>query len=273
MPQLHPTAIVEDGAELADDVTVGAYCFVGRRVKLGPGCVLHHGAVVDGNTTIGARNQIFHYAVVGTIPQDKKYQGEESQLLIGDDNVVREHATIHMGTQVGGGVTRIGNKNLLMASVHVGHDSVIGNACVIANSTGLAGHVIVEDFVTLGGQTGIHQFVRVGAHAMTSGGSKVGKDIPPYTIAQGYPARLRGINQIGLRRRGFSDETIRSLRQAYRAVFAEGARFDETLQRVREELGGSHEVQRLLDFLAVSQSSDRGFLRPGRGEDTADDED
>lgn len=268
MPRIHPTAIIEDGAQIGEGAVIGPYCFVGSRVVLGPGVVLHQGAVIEGETTIGARTQVFHYSVLGTIPQDKKYQGESARLEIGEDNIIREHVTVHIGTGGGGAVTRIGNKNLLMAGVHVGHDCLIGNHCVLANSTGLAGHVILEDYVTLGGQTGIHQFVRVGAHVMTSGGSKVGKDIPPYTIAQGYPARLRGVNQIGLKRRGFADETVRTLRQVYRAVFFEPeARFEEVLEKARADFQGSVEAQRFLDFLAEAQSSDRGFLRPGRNDD------
>jgi UDP-N-acetylglucosamine acyltransferase len=268
VPKIHPTAIVDPGAQLADDAVVGAFCHVGAQVRLGPGSVLHHGAVVEGRTTIGARTEVFHYAVIGTIPQDKKFKGEDSRVEIGDENVIREHATVHLGTEAGGGLTRVGHRNLIMAGVHVGHDCIVGNNNVLANFTGLAGHVIVEDFVTLGGQTGIHQFVRVGSHCMTSGGSKVGKDIPPFTIAQGYPARLRGVNQIGLKRRGFSDETVRSLRQAYRAIFYEpDARFEEVVARVRAEFHTSVEVVRFLDFLGEAQRSDRGFLRPGRGED------
>jgi UDP-N-acetylglucosamine acyltransferase len=271
--RLHKTAIIEDGAQLADDVVVGPYCFVGPRVKLAAGVVLHQGAVIEGDTTIGARTQVFHYSCVGTIPQDKKYQGEQSRLEIGDENIIREHVTIHLGTENGGGVTRIGHRNLLMAGVHVGHDCQVGSNCVVANSTGLAGHVVLEDFVTLGGQTGIHQFVRIGAHCMTGGGSKVGKDIPPFTIAQGYPARLRGVNHIGLKRRGFTDETIRSLRQVYRTVFSTDARFEEVLPRARAEFQGSVEVQRFLDFLAEAQSSDRGFLRPSRRDENGGGED
>lgn len=276
VPRIHKTAIIEDGAQIADDVVVGPYCFVGSRVRLAPGVVMHQGAVIEGDTAIGARTQIFHYAVLGAIPQDKKYQGEQARLEIGDDNIIREHTTVHIGTEGGGGVTRLGQRNLLMGGVHVGHDCQVGSNCILANGTGLAGHVVLEDYVTLGGQTGIHQFVRVGAHVMTGGGSKVGKDIPPFTIAQGYPARLRGVNMIGLKRRGFSDETIRTLRAAYRGIFLErDARFEEVMGRARSEYQGSVEVTKFLDFLAEAQSSDRGFLRPGRGEENGagDDDD
>lgn len=268
MAQIHRTAVIEDGAQLADDVAIGPYCVLGRHVQIGAGTRLHAGVVVEGRTTLGARNELFPYCVLGSVPQDKKYQGEPSRLEIGDDNAIREHVTIHIGTDGGAGVTRIGNGNLLMAGAHVGHDCIVGNQTVLANYTGLAGHVQVDDFAILGGQTGVHQFVRIGAHVMTSGGSKVGKDIPPFTIAQGYPARLRGINHVGLRRRGFSDLAIRKLRQAYRAVFFDtDTRFEELLERVQAELGDVAEVGQFLEFLKAARSSDRGFLRPRGSEE------
>ncbi len=272
MPDIHPTAIIEDGAELADDVCVGPFCYVGPHARIGAGTRLRHGAIVDGRTTLGARNDVFPYAVLGSIPQDKKYANEPTRLEIGDGNTIREHVTIHIGTDGGGGTTRIGDHNLFMAGAHVGHDCTIGSHAILANATGLAGHVQVDDYAILGGQTGVHQFVRVGAHCITSGGSKVGKDIPPFTIAQGYPARLRGINHVGLKRRGFSDETIKRLRQVYRAVFfdTDTPRFEDLLERVRTEFVGSHEVQFFLDFLGAAQSSDRGFLRPNRSEENGE---
>lgn len=263
MPTIHPTAIIEDGATLADDVIVGPHAFVGREVTIGAGTRLDQGVILEGNTSVGEQTHIFPYAVLGTIPQDKKYDGEPSKLEVGSRNMIREHVTIHLGTQAGGGLTKIGDDNLVMAGAHVGHDCVVGNHCVLANYTGLAGHVIVEDYAILGGQTGVHQFVRVGAHCITSGGSKVGKDVPPYTIAQGYPARLRGVNYIGLKRRGFSDSTVKLLRQAYRAIFFDdSATFEELLAKVESEFTGSHEVKNFVDFLRAAQSSDRGFLRP-----------
>ena len=268
VPQIHPTAIVDPAAQLADDVTIGPFYSVGPNVTLGAGTQLDHGAYVGGRTTLGRNNRLFPYAVLGCQPQDKKYDGEPTELRLGDDNVIREHVTIHIGTEGGGGVTRLGSRNLLMAGTHVGHDCQIGDDCILANTTGLAGHVVLEDWVILGGQTGIHQFVRVGAHSMTSGGSKVGKDIPPFTMAQGYPARLRGLNLVGLKRRGFADDQIKQLRQAYRAMFfgVEGT-FDEVLERVRGEFAEVPAVQQFLTFLAEAQSSDRGFLRPLRNED------
>jgi UDP-N-acetylglucosamine acyltransferase len=268
MPQIHKTAIIEDGAELGEGVCVGAFSFVGPEVKIGAGTKLQQGVVVNGRTTLGAGNELFPYSVLGSIPQDLKYEGEPASLVIGDNNIIREHVTIHIGTGGGGGLTKIGNDNLFMAGSHVGHDCQIGNHCILANYTGLAGHVEIDDYAILGGQTGIHQFVRVGAHCMTSGGSKVGKDIPPFTIAQGYPARLRGINHVGLKRRGFSDETIRLLRQCYRAIFfdTDTPRFEDLLARVRAEFTGSHEVKTFLDFLSTAQSTTRGFLRPTQRE-------
>jgi len=272
MPQIHPTAVIEDGAQLADDVRIGPYCYVGGHVRIGAGTRLHPGVIIEGRTALGARNELFPYCVLGSVPQDKKYQGEPSRLEIGDDNAIREHVTIHIGTDGGAGVTRIGSHNLFMAGAHVGHDCVVGDHTVLANYTGLAGHVQVDDHAILGGQTGVHQFVRIGAHVMTSGGSKVGKDIPPFTIAQGYPARLRGINHVGLRRRGFGDDAIRRLRQAYRAVFFDAdTRFDDLLARVRAEHGEVPEVALFLDFLQAAQSSDRGFLRPRGGDDDGGD--
>ena len=273
MPEIHPTAIVEDGAQLAPDVKVGPFAFIGRYVTLGPGCEVLQGAMIEGRTRLGRNNRIFPYAIVGAEPQDRKYQGEPSQLEIGDDNVIREHVTIHIGTEAGGGITRIGHKNLIMGGTHVAHDCVVGSGCILANYTGLAGHVTLEDHVVLGGQTGIHQFVRIGSHCMTGGGSKIGKDMPPFTLCQGYPARLRGVNHIGLKRHGFADETIKSLKQVYRAVFNDEGRFEDVLARCREEFRGSVESQRFLDFLAAAQSSDRGFLRPGKGEENGADED
>ena len=263
-PRVHPTAIVEHGAKLGPGVVVGPYAFIASTVEVGAETRLDHGVILQGRTTIGARNHFFPYAVIGSIPQDLKYEGEPSRLEIGDGNTIREHVTVHIGTQGGADLTKIGSRNLIMAGAHVGHDCIIGDHCVLANYTGLAGHVIVEDYAILGGQTGVHQFVRVGTHVMTSGGSKVGKDIPPFTVAQGYPARLRGVNHIGLKRRGFSDGTIKLLRQAYRAVFFDNTtpRFEDLLTRVRAKYSGSHEVKQFLDFLCDAQSSDRGFLRP-----------
>jgi UDP-N-acetylglucosamine acyltransferase len=274
VPKIHPSAIVEPGAELADDVFVDAYARIGPHARVGAGTTVHHGAMVIGWTTVGERNQIHPYSCVGVIPQDKKYRGERAELYIGNDNVIREHVTISIGTGGGGGATRLGNRNLLMSTVHVGHDCVIGDDCVLASGAGLAGHCILEDFSIVAGQAGIHQFVHVGAHAMIGGGSKVGKDIPPFSIAQGYPARLRGINMVGLKRRGFTDEAIRAVKQAYRAIFVvqEEKKVEDSIARVRGELGRFAEVQTFLKFLEASIASERGFTHAARADDDGDDD-
>jgi UDP-N-acetylglucosamine acyltransferase len=266
VPRIHPTAIVESGAVLADDVVVEAYARVGAEANIGPGCVLHHGSIVE-RGTLGAKNQIFPYAVVGGIPQDLKYRGEKSALVIGSNNTIREHVTVSIGTEGGGGVTRIGDRNLLMASSHIGHDCIIGNDCVIATFAGLAGHCRLDDFAILAGQAGLHQFVRIGTGAMIGGGSKVGKDVAPFTNAQGYPATLRGVNAIGLQRRGFAKEAIAAVRRAYRMVFYTDEKTDVAVARVREELGEVREVQSFVKFIEESLAAVpfRGFLRPERG--------
>lgn len=264
MARIHPTAIIEEGAQVADDVILGPYTYVGPEVQIGAGCRLDHGAVLQGRTKLGSENHLFPYAVLGSVPQDKKYEGEPAALEIGDRNSIREHVTIHIGTEHGGGVTKIGSDNLIMAGAHVGHDCLVGSHCVLANYTGLAGHVVVEDYAILGGQTGVHQFVRVGAHVMTSGGSKIGQDVPPFTIAQGYPARLRGINLVGLRRRGYSDQTVRLLRKAYRSLFMKDVpRFEDALAAAREEFGASREVMQMVEFIEAAQRSDRNCMRHG----------
>jgi UDP-N-acetylglucosamine acyltransferase len=223
---------------------------------------------VVGWSTLGERNEIHPYACVGITPQDRKYKGERAELVVGNGNTIREHVTIGLGTEGGGGVTRIGDRNLIMSSAHVGHDCVIQNDVVISTGVGLAGHCVIEDFAILGGQSGVHQFVHIGAHSMLGGGSKVNQDIPPYTIAQGYPARLRGVNLIGLKRRGFSEETLRALKQAYRTIFGaqNGRRLDDSIARVRTELGTVSEVRALLAFLDASLEQERGFAHAARGE-------
>jgi UDP-N-acetylglucosamine acyltransferase len=270
--RVHPSAIVEPGAELAADVVVEAYARVGAHVRLGAGTVIHHGAIVIGWTTLGERNQIHPYSCIGVTPQDKKYRGERAELIMGNDNVIREHVTISIGTEGGGAATKLGDRNLLMNTVHVGHDCVIGNDCVFASGAGLAGHCTVEDFAIIAGQAGIHQFCHVGAHAMLGGGSKVGKDIPPFVVAQGYPARLRGINIVGLKRRGFSEDTIRAVKQAYRTIFVEKEekKVEDSISRVRTEHGRFAEVQTFLKFLEASIASERGFTHAARADEDED---
>ena len=268
---IHPTAIIAEGAKLAADVRVGAYAVIGPEVRIGRGSTVGPHAVVDGRTTIGELNRIFQFASVGAEPQDLKYRGEESRLEIGNRNIIREFATLNPGTAGGGMVTVLGDDNLLMNYAHVGHDSRIGSHCVFANSAALAGHVTVEDHAIVGGLAAIHQFVRIGESAILGGGAMVVHDVPPFCSATGDRARLRGLNVVGLRRRGFTAQQVRTIKRAYRLLFASGLSFAEAQARATAELGDSPEVARLLAFIAAST---RGITPSARrGVAAGDDED
>jgi UDP-N-acetylglucosamine acyltransferase len=255
---VHPTAVIHSGARLHPTVQVGPYAVIGQHVQLGAGTIVGPHAVIEGRTRIGERNRIFQFASVGAQPQDLKYAGEDSELHIGDENLIREFTTLHKGTAGGGGVTRIGNGNLFMAYSHVAHDCQVGNGCVFANSATLGGHVEIGDHVILGGLSAVHQFTRIGRHAFVAGGSMVVMDVPPYCTAQGDRAELVGINSVGLARHGFSEEQIGQIKDAYRALFRSKLPLDEALDRLRAELGGSPEIEVLLAFVA---SSTRGLTR------------
>lgn len=211
-------AIIEEGAKIGKNVTVGPNAFISKDAVIGDNCTIMQGAVIDGKTTIGEGTRIFYNSVIGSIPQDLKYQGEDVELIIGKNNTIREFCLINPGTKGGGGKTIIGDNNLLMGYVHVAHDCKIGNNCILANAATLAGHVELEDFVVIGGMTPIHQFVKIGSYAMIAGASAVGQDIPPYCLAEGNRARLRGLNLTGLRRK-FDKETINELKRAYKELF------------------------------------------------------
>ncbi|MCC7147286.1 MAG: acyl-ACP--UDP-N-acetylglucosamine O-acyltransferase [Phycisphaeraceae bacterium] len=221
MPQIHPTAIIEPGAHLADDVQVGPMCYVGPNVRLGPNTRLMHRASVMGKTTLGENNIIWPNALVGAEPQDLKHRGEETELVIGSDNQIREAATIHCGTAHGGGVTRVGSHNLIMGNVHIGHDCMIGSHCVLTNAVLLAGHVHIEDHVVLGGGSAVHHFVTIGQFAFVGGMTPVRHDVPPYMIFEGCTPRIRAVNTIGIKRNGFSDESVEHLKFAFRLLFRE----------------------------------------------------
>lgn len=255
---IHPTAIIHPKAELDSDVEVGPYAVIGEHVRIGRGTKVGPHAVIDGWTAIGEENQIFHLASVGGTPQDLKYQGEETWLRIGNRNIFREFVTIHPGTLTGDGETTIGDGNLFMAYCHVAHDCHIGNGVIMANGATLAGHVRVEDYAILGGLTAIHQFVAIGAYTMIGGGAMVGQDVPPYTIATGDRARLRGLNLVGLRRRGFSEETIGVLKKAYKILAFSKLRIADALERIRTELPRLPEVARFIEFI---EKSERGICR------------
>jgi UDP-N-acetylglucosamine acyltransferase len=214
--------------------------------------------VIDGRTTIGERNRIFPFASVGGAPQDLKYAGEDTQLILGDGNTIRESATLNIGTAGGGGVTRVGSNNLFMAYSHVAHDCVVGNGCVVANSVALAGHVHLEDFVILGGLSAVHQFTRLGKHAFIAGGSMVVMDVPPYCTAQGDRAELAGLNVVGLQRHGYTEEQIGRVKEAYKVLFRSKLVLAEAVARLKGEMGGNVEIDYLVDF--VSQSK-RGLTR------------
>ncbi len=267
---IHPSAVIAPGAELDHGVRVGPYAVIGQQVHIGRDSSIGPHSVIEGHTTIGCENQIFQFASVGAIPQDKKYQGEDSRLTIGDRNTIREFATLNTGTTGGGLVTRIGNDNLFMVYSHVGHDCQIGNNVILANCATLAGHVLLEDYVGVGGLAAIHQFTRVGESAYLGGGAMVSLDVPPYCVAQGDRARLFGLNLIGLKRRGFGEEQLNALKKAYRTLFAEGLTLKEAADRTRQEQASSPEVVHLTDFIASSQ---RGICRPRRnaGQESEDD--
>jgi UDP-N-acetylglucosamine acyltransferase len=255
---IHPTAIVHPGAVLEADVEVGPYAVIGEHVKLGRGTRIGASAVVDGWTEIGENNQIFHLTSVGAIPQDLKYKGEETYLKIGDGNIIREFATIHLGTVTGDGETTIGNNNLFMAYCHVAHDCHIGNHVIMANGSTLAGHVTVEDFAILGGLSAVHQFTRVGESSMLSGGAMVGQDVLPFTVASGNRATSAGLNTVGLKRRGLSSEIISNIKKAYRIIIRSGLLLDEALRKVRSEVPLSPEIEHLIAF---AEKSERGLCR------------
>jgi UDP-N-acetylglucosamine acyltransferase len=258
MSRIHPSAVVHRGAQLADDVEVGPYTVIGEHVEVGAGSWLGSHVVLDGHLRIGRRNRIFPFASVGGPPQDKKYKGEPTRVEIGDDNTIREFVTVNRGTTQDIGVTRIGNDNWIMAYVHFAHDVVVGDKTIFANCTQLAGHVIVEDWVIFGATTLVHQYVRIGAHAFTGMGSFVSQDVPPYVMAAGGMARPFGINGEGLRRRGFSEETIQELKRAYRTLYRSGLSLEAAKKELEAQAERCQEVKPILEFLAIST---RGIIR------------
>jgi len=255
---IHPTAIIDPKAELDEDVEVGPYAVIGEHVTVGRGTTIGTHAVIDGWTRIGEDNRIFPMASVGGVPQDLKYRGEKTWLRIGDRNIIREFATLQPGTDTGIGETVVGNDNLFMAYSHVAHDCLIGNRVIMANGATLAGHVLVEDFTILGGLSAVHQYVRIGESAMLSGGAMVGQDVLPFTIAAGDRARMRGLNIVGLRRRGFTEESISILKKAYRILFFSRLRVGDALARIRNELPSTPQLSHFLEFV---EKTERGICR------------
>jgi UDP-N-acetylglucosamine acyltransferase len=255
---IHPTAVIDPCAKIADDVEVGPYVVIGDGVELASGVVVGSHAHIEGSTVVGAGTRIFPFAVIGTEPQVRGYSGRTSALIIGRNNVIREYAAIHVGTGDGGGCTRIGDDNLIMNNVHIAHDCQVGSHCIIATFTALAGHVVVEDYAVFGAMTGVHQHTRIGESAFTGANSMVSMDAAPFSRVAGDRARFIGLNSVGLDRRGFAPEVVATLRHAFHLLFQSKLRFEIAAARVERECGDSPEATRLLDFL---RRSERGFIR------------
>ena len=260
MASIHPTAVVGSHAALGDNVSIGPYCVVGDEVSLDEGVVLESHVVVVGKTTVGQRTHIYPFASIGHRPQDLKYRGEPSELVVGADNVLREHVTMNPGTAGGGMLTRVGNHCLFMVGSHVAHDCRIGNNVIFANNATVGGHVSVEDYAILGGLSAVHQFVRIGRHAMIGGLSGVENDVIPYGSVLGNRAYLSGLNVIGLKRRGFTRDDIHNLRRAYRLMFAQEGTMAERLTDVAELFGDNQAVMEIVDF--IRGDSTRAICQP-----------
>jgi UDP-N-acetylglucosamine acyltransferase len=259
---IHPSAIIHQGAELAEGVEIGPYAVIGSNVRIGKGTSVGAHSVIEGWTTIGENNRISHLASIGAAPQDLKYKGEETTLVIGDSNVIREFATIHRGTPSGRGTTVMGSNCMLMAYSHIAHDCRVGSNVVMANSATLAGHVTIENNVIFGGLCAVHQFTRIGEFVMVGGGTMVAQDILPYTIAVSEARReasLRGLNLIGLKRNGFSDELIRDLKNAYKILAFSKLKLPDAMERIRNVIRQSPQRDHLIEFI---EGSKRGIVRP-----------
>jgi len=255
---VHPSAIVHGGARLAPGVTVGPYSIIGPQVEVGEGTWIGAHVVLDGRTRIGPGNRIFHFASIGAPPQDKKYAGEDTAVEIGARNTIREYVTINRGTALDAGVTRLGDDNWVMAYVHFAHDCQVGNKTIFANLAQIAGHVTVGDWVIFGANTFVHQFVHIGAHAFTGMSTYLSQDLPPYVMAQGNMAQPYGINKEGLKRRGFSYETIQELKRAYKTLYRKGLGLEEAVAALQQQATECPEVQHIVDFIARSK---RGIIR------------
>jgi UDP-N-acetylglucosamine acyltransferase len=256
--QVHATALVHPGARLGAGVQVGAYSIIGEHVVVGEGTWIGPHVVIEGHTRLGRENRIYQFASVGAPPQDKKYAGEPTRVEIGDRNTLREGVTVNRGTAEDAGATRIGDDNWLMGYVHIAHDCIVGSRTIMANYTGLAGHVEVGDWAILGGATVVHQFVRIGAHSFTSMGAYLAQDLPPYVMAAGNMAKPFGINSEGLRRRGFTAEAVARVKRAYRTLYRAGLGLDEARRELAAQAADCPEVRMLLDFV---EQSKRGIIR------------
>ncbi len=255
---IHHTAIVSPETNISEGVEIGPYTVIGPDVNIGKNTVIGPHVVIDAHTDIGESCRIFQFASIGALPQDLKFRGEDTRVIIGNHNTIREFATIHRATSADIGVTIIGDRNLLMAYTHVAHNCRLGNNIIMSNAVNLAGHIHVEDYAIIGGMTGIHQFTRIGAHCIVGGASAVSKDVPPYVMASGNYAKLYGLNMIGLKRRGFKEETIRALKKAYRIVFRSSLLLSVAIEKVKNEVEDLYEVRQFIEFI---QTSKRGICR------------
>ena len=256
--QVHPTAIVHRQAELGKRVQVGAYSVIGPQVVCADDVQIGSYVHLSGRTFVGQGTSIWHYCSIGAIPQDLKYRGEDTRLVIGERNAIREYVNISIGTQGGGGITRIGDGNLLMVHVHVAHDCIIANNCIIANSVNLAGHVEIDDHVVLGGMCAVHQFCRLGSHSMMTGGSMTGKDVPPFCRVHGRPARILGLNSIGLKRAGMDAAELAHIKHMYRLIYRQRLTLDDAMQAIQQQVPDTLIRQTFTDFISRSQ---RGISR------------
>lgn len=250
---IHPTALVDSSARIAEDAEVGAYAVIGPEVDIASGCVINHHVNIERDTSIGRGTRIWPMASVGTDPQDLKYKGERTRLEIGANVSIREFATVNRGSEEGGGVTRVGDECLLMTYSHVAHDCQLGKRVIMANAVNLAGHVTIEDYAALGGMVAVHQFVRIGTHCFVGGLSGVAQDLPPYTLCEGARAKTHGLNSIGLKRAGFSNETIEAIKKAYRVIFRSNTPLKKAIAQAREEAPNLPEVAHFLEFIEASQ--------------------
>lgn len=257
--RIHPTAIVEQGAQLGVGVEIGPYCVIGPKVVIGDRVRIESHVTVSGRTTIGRRCAVYPFATLGVIPQDLKFHGEDTELVIGAENSIRNYANISIGTAGGGGKTVIGRRNLLMVYVHVAHDCVIGDNVVLVNGVSLGGHVTVDSRAFIGGHSAVHQFCRVGSYSMTGGGSMVVQDVPPFVMVQGDRATVSGLNVVGLRRSGFNAEQVREMKTMFRLLYNEGLTKDDAMKRIAEEAKDGEHRRMFLAFLAAST---RGIVRP-----------
>ena len=250
--------VIDPSAKIGKDVTIGPWTVIGPEVEIGDGCDIASHVVIKSHTRVGKNNRIFQFASVGEDPSDKKYHGEVSWLEMGDNNIVREGATLHRGTESGGGITRIGSDNLFMPYTHVAHDCILGNHIIFSNNAAVSGHVIVEDWAILSGYAGVYQFLRIGAHSFVGGLTHINMDVPAYVVVKGTPAEPKGINITGLERRGFSKDSIRAIRQAYKIIYRQGLNIDEALKQLEPLVKEHAELQLLIDSIKASH---KGIIR------------